>query len=135
MAGDQIKIIMAGLDLFTADRVRDLTFEITANLNERTPVDIGWARANWIPSVGRASAIVMDGKPERGDVTVALGRQSAGLAQIASYRLSAGSTFVSNNAPYIRRLNDGWSKQAPRGFIQTEIRRAVRTVKARYKGR
>lgn len=133
--GDKISVVIAGLDRFVADQVRDLTFEITANLSERTPIDIGWARANWIPSVGQPSAIVIDGDPDRGDVAVALGRQSAGLSQVAGYRLSAGSTFVSNNAPYIRRLNDGWSKQAPSGYIQAEIRRAVRTVKARYRGR
>lgn len=133
--GDKISVIIAGLDRFVADQVRDLTLEITANLSEKTPVDIGWARANWIPAVGQPNAIVIDGNPERGDVAVALGRQSAGLSQIAGYRLSAGSTFVSNNAPYIRRLNDGWSKQAPSGYVQTEIRRAVRTVKARYRGR
>ncbi len=136
MAGrDQIRVIMGELDLFTADRVRALTLEITANLQETTPVALNWARANWIPSIGSPSAIAQSGSPDRGAVQMALGRQSAGIGQIANYRLTQGSTFVSNNAPYIRRLNDGSSKQAPAGFVQAAINKAVRTIKSQYRGR
>lgn len=132
---DQITVIMRGLDRFTADQVRDLGLEVTANLQERTPVDIGWARANWIPAIGAPQTIVNDGKPTPGAVSVAVARQAAGVAQLASYRhVAQGSIFVSNNAPYIRRLNDGWSRQAPSGFVQIEVRRAIKTVKARWRG-
>ena len=33
--------------------------------------------------------------------------------------------FVSNNVKYITRLNDGYSRQAPAGFVQSAIRKAV----------
>lgn len=137
MAGrDQIRIIMRGLDRYIADQVRDLGLEVTANLQERTPVDLRWAASNWIPAIGAPQAIVNDGKPTPGAVTVAMARQAQGVASLSRYRsIAQGSIFVSNNAPYIRRLNEGWSKQAPSGFVQIEIKRAIRTVKARWRGR
>ena len=29
--------------------------------------------------------------------------------------------FITNNLPYIKRLNEGWSKQAPAHFIEQVI--------------
>lgn len=127
---------MRGLDRYAADQVRDLGLEITANLQERTPVDLRWAASNWIPAIGARNPIVNDGKPTPGAVTVAMARQAQGVASLARYRnIAQGPIFVSNAAPYIRRLNEGWSRQAPSGFVQIEIKRAIRTVKARWRGR
>jgi hypothetical protein len=33
-------------------------------------------------------------------------------------------TYISNSLPYARRLNHGWSKQAPSGFVQRAVERA-----------
>lgn len=34
--------------------------------------------------------------------------------------------IVENNVEYIGRLNDGWSQQAPAGFVEVEMDRATR---------
>ncbi len=36
---------------------------------------------------------------------------------------------VSNTVPYINRLDEGWSKQKPRGFVKQTIRKTIRQSK------
>tara|TARA_Y100000114_G_scaffold153052_1_gene172333 strand:- start:922 stop:1215 length:294 start_codon:yes stop_codon:yes gene_type:complete len=36
---------------------------------------------------------------------------------------------VSNTVPYINRLDEGWSKQKPRGFVKQTIRKTIRQTK------
>ena len=33
---------------------------------------------------------------------------------------------VNNTVPYINRLDEGWSKQKPRGFVKQTIRKTIR---------
>lgn len=124
----QVRIVMAALDRFTEGVMADLTLEATANLSspppEGTPIDTGWARNNWVPAIG-APLEAPVATPE----TTSPGAQRGALAQVAArYRLAQGPIFISNNVPYIGRLNDGHSQQSPAGFIQAAITRAIRTV-------
>lgn len=125
---DQISAIIADLEGVAESVIIDLTLEMTANLVEDTPIDIGWARANWIPAIGSPPILAQSGDPDAGDVSIAVSRQSSGQAEVLTYKIDSGPVFVSNNAPYIRRLNDGWSKQAPAGFVQISMERAISTV-------
>lgn len=98
-----------------------------------TPVDTGRARSNWIVSL---TAPILDerepyapgerlGKSERSNAQAAID-QGAGRIVVAA----PGQTiFISNNVSYIGRLNDGWSAQAPAGFVQTAVLRAVGSVR------
>ena len=38
------------------------------------------------------------------------------------------SIFLNNNLPYITRLNDGWSSQAPKGFVQKALEAADKSI-------
>lgn len=125
---NQVAAIMAGLDKFSAEKITRLGSEIVANLQEDTPVDIGWARANWVAAIGEPYITDPITKPGASDVSVQLGRASAGVASLATYKIADGPVFISNNVPYIRRLDEGWSDQAPSGFVQAAITRAVRRV-------
>lgn len=87
-----------------------------------TPVDTGWARANWIPSVGQSSRDPV-GMP--GNAGAAASAQQSGSAQVLSYTQGDGKVFITNNVPYIGALNDGHSKQQPRGFVQRAINKAL----------
>ena len=104
--------------------ITKITLDVAANLMEATPVDTGWARANWVPSIGApfgggVGSIL-------GDVAAAQGaQQAATIGVAATYKLPMGRVFVSNNVPYITRLNDGSSKKEPAGFVQRAIRKAV----------
>ena len=47
------------------------------------------------------------------------------MAELASYKLSDGMAFESNNAEYIESLNRGHSKQAPAQFVEMAIEKGV----------
>lgn len=87
-----------------------------------TPVQDGNARANWIPSVGQPAS---HGFVERAQGNAAA---AAGAAQIVAYKLGDGDLFITNRTPYIRRLNDGHSKQSPALFVEAAIERARNKV-------
>lgn len=123
---DQVTIVVRELRGGVQRVVRDLAVNITAELIERTPVDTGWARANWIPTIGASDNTPATGNPTTAIVPAQRNRQEASTAALATgYRLERGAVFISNNVPYILRLNDGSSKQAPSGFVQASIRREL----------
>lgn len=129
----QIKAIVQALDKTTEAVVIRLGLNITANLVETTPVDTGWARANWVPSIGASKRTPEVRQPTSALVQGQAALQAAGQAGLLSYKIGAGSVFISNNVPYIGRLNDGSSTQAPTGFIQAAIRRGVAQTEASIK--
>lgn len=108
------KDVAASLTSFMSDAVRRISIEATANLVEATPVDTGHARANWVASIG--SEVMTE---------VSAGAQEAGLSVLAAYDISKGHAFVQNNVPYIGRLDDGSSTQAPAGFVRRGIEAAL----------
>lgn len=131
MARDrQIRLIVGELDGLTEKVVTKLTLDITANLIEATPVDTGWARANWVPNIGSAydpgDVIEFDSREERQSRTPqARADQQAGTASVLTYRLERGPIFVTNNVPYIQILNEGSSRQAPSAFIESAIQQGI----------
>jgi len=103
-----------------------LILEINRELRRKgtgTPVDTGHARASWIPAVGAPNLVEPVG------TSSALAQ--AGAAQVMAYKLAQGTLYLSNVAPYIRRLNHGWSDQAPVMFVELAIARAMATIKAK----
>lgn len=122
----QIEMIMRGLERVSERVIKKIALDVTANLIETTPVDTGWARANWVPSIGVENRRPALANPEGPDVATAAARQGTGKAEIVTgYFLGRGKIFISNNVPYIVRLNEGSSQQAPAGFVQAAIRKAV----------
>jgi hypothetical protein len=110
---------------------RAVAFETIGRLMDATPVDIGRARGNWNLSRG-AEDVSTD--PDR--------RAPAALAQaqarVASVRMSQGDkVYLTNGLPYIGKLNDGHSRQAPAAFIQLVVQRMQSFVlrAARQEGR
>ena len=124
------RVVIEALESFASQIVRKLVLDIVANLKAApsqggTPVDTGWARANWVPRIGQrfeGTAGTRE-QAERGIVT--FGPQGSGEASMLSYKIADGQVFISNNVPYILRLNEGSSRQAPAGFVQQAIRKAV----------
>jgi hypothetical protein len=97
--------------------VRAIVFVLDSQLANRTPVDTGRARANWIPSLNSPSKAKVEPN-QKIDVSSVL----------ATYKVK-DTVFISNNLPYIRRLNEGHSKQAPAGFVDDAIAVAKSSVK------
>lgn len=118
--GAQTLHVITELKEFVGVRIRKLALDCTANFIETTPVDTGWARSNWVPSIGSPHETPV-GNP--GGINI--GAQQAGMAEIGSYQVPMGAVFISNNVPYIQVLNNGHSKQSPAGFVQMGIDKAV----------
>jgi hypothetical protein len=75
----------------------------------------GTARANWQVSIDAATNVVIDDPDPSGSATIQQGTQVAGGAQIGQ------TVWIVNNLPYIGRLNDGHSTQAPAGFVEAAV--------------
>lgn len=90
-----------------------------------TPVDTGHARSNWIPSVGRPVTTVAGSRE-----AVTFGAQAQGIAAVAGRKPEDAyqRIYIQNNVPYIQQLNFGHSQQAPAGFVEAGIARAVDRV-------
>ncbi len=108
-----------------------LSVNITAELIETTPVDTGWARANWVPSIGTAfegNTGELNEEQRRASVGGQTGSQQTATAALLAYQVERGQVFISNNVPYILALNDGSSAQAPSGFVQASIQRGIASL-------
>jgi hypothetical protein len=116
------KVIVRELEVFSSNEIRKLILDIVDTLIETTPVDTGWARANWVPSIGQS---VEGPFGDDQDVGTAEFAQSAGVAEMLGYDINKGPAFVTNSVPYIERLNQGSSTQAPSGFVETAIDSAL----------
>lgn len=116
-----------------ADRLADgitryvviLGEEIAEELVPNTPVDTGYARGNWRPSINAPSPVPVSFLDPTGAATIARIKATA-------RQFRPGDTlFIVNRAPYIGRLNAGSSPQAPAGFVQESIATGRRRAASR----
>ena len=122
----QARLIGRDLEMEIERVVRVIAVNVTSELTRVNPVDTGWSKSNWIPSVG-ASVSVAPGSPE--NIGPAVAAQAEGRFRVLTYRLRNGKAFISNNAPYITQLNEGRSRQAAAGWVQRSIFAALSRVK------
>lgn len=129
---EQVDFVIADLDRFTQREIISLALNIDANLRESppvgTPIDTGWARANWVPSVGDP-AILPASNNDPDAAAIAARQQAAenGLNRVLQWSKDDGPIYITNNVPYIGALNNGHSpQQAQPGFVQRAIEKAVK---------
>ena len=105
---------------------------IIDDLSKVTPVDTSQAVSNWQVSLGsKTSSKLPPHLPgERGSTKSPSSKQTREKARIVLQSKRPGVTiFISNVLPYIRRLNDGYSKQAPAGFVERSRLIGKKTIK------
>lgn len=115
-----------------ADRlIRRCALATDAAVVLATPVDTGRARANWQVELGEpAAGVIGDLKDKKaqfdrsGQSTISQGSEA-----IKGYK-SGTSINITNNLPYIERLNDGWSAQAPSGFVEKAVQVGISAMQA-----
>jgi hypothetical protein len=112
--------------------VRKVTIDITTALVRMSPVDTGRFRGNWMIGVGSPDVSTIDAVDKDGSTTVARITTAAGSLE------AGGVVYITNSLPYARRLEYGWSKQAPSppGIVRLTVQRyseyianAVRDIK------
>lgn len=124
-AGQQLAVIFREFDEAVETAMIGITLGTVAGLKRApseggTPVDTGWARANWVPSIGDPVDHEV-GSREAVDASA----QTAGEGKLPGYRLQMGKIWITNNVPYITRLNAGSSPQAEPGFVERNITEAI----------
>lgn len=118
-----------------ADRmVRRVALAVDAAVVLATPVDTGRARANWQVQVN--SPVTSTRAPYAAGSSGSAGAANAqaaieqGKAAVAAYRggVIDARIHITNNLPYIGRLNEGSSAQAPAAFVQHAVAVGVQAV-------
>jgi hypothetical protein len=82
----------------------------------------GHARKNWQVTIGTPARTAIPGQDAGGN-----GAISTGL-QVAASIKEPTVAWIANPLPYMERLENGWSKQAPRGMVA----QALATLAAKY---
>lgn len=109
-----IERVVAEVESRIHKTARVLVLEIWNNLVENTPVRSGRARANWVISRTGVAAELPPG-------------QYSYPAPPVVPRFK--ELFIVNPLDYVQYLNDGWSEQAPAGFIEASVFNAEETIR------
>lgn len=118
-----IKNVEIALEKATVETQQKVVLVVDSALVLGTPVDTGRARGNWLPSIGTPDDRQILDAVDKG------GMNAINAATGKANELKFGDTFyISNNLPYIGKLEDGHSRQAPQGFVQKALQ-AARAVK------
>jgi hypothetical protein len=129
---DDIKKFQRKTNLSMDVIVRKVTIDITNSLVRMSPVDTGRFRGNWMIGVGSPDVSTIEAVDKDGSTTVARITNAAGSLQ------AGGVVYITNSLPYARRLEYGWSQQAPSppGIVRLTVQRyteylenAVRSLK------
>ena len=117
--------IVGSLTKELRDARNDIGIAFVRDIVPRTPVDTGHARRNWQVNFGAPNGQELPGVDKAGSNTVVNGvsRIKSGGRRNAFIPL-----IIENNVPYIGRLNEGSSKQAPPMFVELSIRRAINVL-------
>lgn len=129
---DSMRQRAANVALNAPQLTRLCALAIDASVVLATPVDTGRARANWQVEIGTPADGVI-GDPTNPKETFDVSGQTAiseGQKVINSYQ-GGSSINITNNLAYIGRLNSGWSKQAPAGFVERSIQIGVAAIQKR----
>ena len=110
------KKIESKIDRTLDQGIRATILELSTAIIKDTPAKTGRARGNWQASIGRGAT---------GEVSVV--NKRAGEAKAISNVNQKASVavgdlyYLTNNLPYIERLEYGWSKQAPGGMVRKNM--------------
>ncbi len=95
--------------------VRKSALEIGSSLIKQSPVDTGRFKGNWQCGIGLINTAIESEASKSG--AAAKGRIKTG---VSSWK--PGMTiFITNSLPYARRLEYGWSQQAPYGMVRLTV--------------
>jgi hypothetical protein len=86
----------------------------------------GSARANWQATIGSPATSVSDATDPSGGASI-----SAVFANVKGGQVN----YLTNNLPYINRLEHGWSNQAPAGMVRVNVDRVQSSLAAEVRKR
>lgn len=107
-----------------SDLAVKVAMTIIGDLAYRTPVDTSTAISNWQVTLGfpAKGSIPAHYLGRLGSTYSASASETVSLAKLILKPKKAGQyIYISNNLPYIRKLNEGSSQQAPAGFVERAV--------------
>ncbi|WP_436897714.1 hypothetical protein [Acinetobacter gyllenbergii] len=105
--------------------IKDIGLDLVQGVITATPVDTGVARGNWVASKTPINTFDEKATDKTGQGTI--NRTFIFFAQNAKL---GSLIYIQNNLPYIERLENGWSDQAPLGMVST----TMNAIKQKYGG-
>lgn len=97
--------------------IKKIAFDLAGRVVTRTPVDTGRAKGNWNYGEDAADTNTTETTDPTGSNTIAL--LLRGVSRFDA--LKRRSIFITNSLPYIKRLENGWSDQAPNGMVRLTV--------------
>jgi len=121
---DRLEKKAKAIDEAASQNAVDTALAIVGDLAYKTPVDTSQALSNWIVTLESPSGQQI--KPHfpgsQGSTQRASAAETLNLAKLVLRNKKPGQAiFITNNLPYIRRLNDGHSTQTPAGFVERAV--------------
>ena len=97
---------------------KKVALDALAGVVKKSPVDTGRFRGNWHLTVTPSDTTTpfVDKQPVGSPPARAVA-ELANLMQLQPY----GIAYLQNALPYAERLENGWSKQAPRGMVALTV--------------
>ncbi|MAR55999.1 MAG: hypothetical protein CMM93_02345 [Rickettsiales bacterium] len=131
----QIDLAKAGIDKKLSKVVRLSALAVYGEVVKNTPVDTGRAKGNWWAGMNDVPATIHDAEDKTSGASLQREAESKSREAIQAFK-PGSKIYISNNLPYIRRLNDGYSKQAPASFVesaaQVGVAKAKQIAKTRF---
>lgn len=116
--------VEAELTELLSTEVRQVGFRVLQGVTLKTPKDTGLATSAWLVGIQNAPTDAPTVGPGK-DASAGIAQQ-AGLSVIGAYpKNQLPDLWIVNNLPYIGKLNDGSSAQAPAKFVEQSIAEAV----------
>jgi len=118
----KINKIAAGIELEANTVKKKVAIAIDQVVTLATPVDTGRARANWRVGIDAPVQGTTEDTDKNGQATLQAAKDKINSTD------SGEDIFISNSLPYIGKLNDGSSAQAPAGFVEKAIQKGINAV-------
>lgn len=113
-----------------------VAIDLVEALTNLTPVDTTKAISNWLLSLDEPILSELDAYFE-GEFGSTFFKSQKSVIDFAKLKVApkkpGQNIFVSNNAPYIRDLENGTSQQAPSGFTKQAVAVARSKIKKHFK--
>lgn len=119
--------------------VRKIAMDALRGVILKSPVDTGRFRASWrvginapdlsVESAGTVASGALETKGQvataKKALKVARGFQLGGADTLLDHARFGDAIYITNNLPYAKRLEDGWSMQAPHGMVRNTVEEIV----------
>ena len=120
----QLLSVKEELDDLVSKGMRSTALSFVRNVTYSSPVDSGRFRANWVVGIGSPDE---NEYPNRTNLQGAIARASS---EIKKFTFTGREViYINNNLPYAARLNDGYSKQAGKFFVEVAARQSGINIK------